>query len=715
MTIAKVILNIINDNNLTQKAFAQKINVNQSQISDWTSGKSKPSFDAIKDICLAFNLSADYVIGLKEFQTNKTRYKIFNRRYTGSKLRIKDWIKNLIKDNCPNAKSFCDIFAGTAIVTDEMLNEYESFILNDLLFSNEVVYKAFYQNESFDLNKLFEFQDKYQKINKDLLSDNYVSTNFGDKYFELGDAKAIGYIRQDIEENKHCLNEREYSILIASLLYSFDRCANTVGHYEAYFKNKKINRSFKFELITPYDTLNMHKKVSIFRQDANELANNIQADIVYIDPPYSSRQYSRFYHILENITKWEKPALFGSALKPAPENMSRYCSASAKKAFKDLIDKLNCKYIVVSYNNTYNSKSKSSENKMLLEDIMDILSSKGNTKKYEMPFKAFNAGKTNIDNHKELIFITEVGKFAQSKIDVNRSPFFYVGDKYKLMPQLLKIFPKNINTYYEPFCGGGSPFLNIVANKYVLNDIDEYMVNLHKMLINYSTMPKMFYNIIHNLESKYNLSASRRQDIISQTLKTDYPKTYFAKFNKKSYDKMRKDFNENKNQFELLYLLLIYGFNRMLRFNSKGDFNLPVGNVDFNQNVVDALNNYFSFVQNKDIYFSALDFREYFKNQKFSKNDFVYLDPPYLITNSEYNKIWSEKDEIDLLNILDELNKNGVRFAISNMISSKEKTNEIFLEWSKKYKVYDIDSNYISYHDNTNKTTNKEVLVTNYD
>lgn len=715
MTIAKTILNIINDNNLTQKAFAQKINVNQSQISDWTSGKSKPSFDAIKDICLAFNLSADYVIGLKEFQTNKTRYRVSNRRYTGSKLKIKDWIKSLIKDNCPNAKSFCDIFAGTAIVTDEMLNEYETFILNDLLYSNEVVYKAFYQNESFDLNKLFEYQNKYQKLDKDLLSDNYVSTNFGDKYFELGDAKAIGYIRQDIEENKHRLNEREYSILIASLLYSFDRCANTVGHYEAYFKNKKINRSFKFELITPYDTLNMHKNISIFRQDANELANNIQADIVYIDPPYSSRQYSRFYHILENITKWEKPELFGSALKPAPENMSKYCSVSAKKAFKDLIDKLNCKYIVVSYNNTYNSKSKSSENKMLLEDIMDILSTKGNTKKYEMPFKAFNAGKTNIDNHKELIFITEVGKFVKSKMDVQRSPFFYVGDKYKLMPQLLKIFPKNINTYYEPFCGGGSSFLNIVANKYVLNDIDEHIINLHKMLMNYSIMPKSFYNIIHNLESKYNLSASRYQDIIPQTLKTDYPKTYFAKFNKKSYDKMRKDFNENKNQFELLYLLLIYGFNRMLRFNSKGDFNLPVGNVDFNQNVVDALNNYFSFVQSKDIYFSALDFREYFKSQEFSKNDFVYLDPPYLITNSEYNKIWSETDEIDLLNILDELNKKGVRFAISNMISSKEKTNEIFIEWSKKYKVYDIASNYISYHDNTNKTTNREVLVTNYD
>ncbi|MBR4270522.1 MAG: Dam family site-specific DNA-(adenine-N6)-methyltransferase [Clostridia bacterium] len=714
MDVAETILNIINDNNLTQQTFAKRINVNQSQISDWTSGKSKPSFDAIKDICLAFNLSADYVIGLKDIKTSKTKFKLSNRRYTGSKLRIKDWIKDLITKNCPNAKSFCDIFAGTAVVSDELLNEYDTFILNDLLYSNEIIYKAFYKNEEFDLNKLFEYQTKYQLLNKDNLIENYVSINFGDKYFEMGDARAIGYIRQDIEDNKKFLNEREYAILLASLLYSFDRCANTVGHYEAYFKNKIIDRTFKFELITPYDTLEMNKKFCIYRRDANELATEISSDIVYIDPPYSSRQYSRFYHVLENITKWEKPKLFGSALKPAPENMSEYCSSSAKNAFRDLVNKLNCKYIVVSYNNTYNSKSKSSENKMLLEDIVEILSEKGQTKKYEMPLKAFNAGKTNIDNHKELIFITEVGKFAESKKDLNRSPFFYVGDKYKLMPQLLKIFPKNIDTYFEPFCGGGSPFLNIVANKYVLNDIDEYMIKLHKMLINYSVMPDMFYSIIKNIETEYNLSASRYQDIIPQNLKDLNPKTYFAKFNKDAYSRMRNAFNKDKSNDVLLYLLLIYGFNRMLRFNSKGDFNLPVGNVDFNQNVEDAINSYFSFVQNKDISLSSLDFREYIKVQRFNKNDFIYLDPPYLITNSEYNKLWTEKDEIDLLTLLDELNEKEIRFAISNMITTKEKTNEIFLKWAQKYNIYNINSNYISYHDNTNKIS-KEVLVTNYD
>ena len=113
--------------------------------------------------------------------------------------------------------------------------------------------------------------------------------------------------------------------------------------------------------------------------------------------------------------------------------------------------------------------------------------------------------------------------------------------------------------------------------------------------------------------------------------------------------------------------------------------------------------------------FSSLDFREFLNKQNFKANDFIYLDPPYLISSSEYNKLWTEKDEIDLLNILDDLNNKGVRFAISNLLFTKDRENTLFINWAKKYKTYDISSNYINYHDNSNKTTNKEVLVTNYD
>ena len=238
------------------------------------------------------------------------------------------------------------------------------------------------------------------------ISENYVSKNFGNKFFSYNDSLRIGYIREKIENDK-TLNEKEKNILIASLLYSLDKAANTVGHYDAYIKGKQINDTFTFELIEPYVFKN--KKIHISRLDANELAKSISCDIVYIDPPYNSRQYSRFYHILENIAKWKKPELFGTACKPKAENMSEYCRSSATRTFEELISSLNCKYIVVSYNNTYNSKSSSSKNKIALEDIKHILENKGTVSVFEKEHQYFNAGKTELPNHKELVFITKVG------------------------------------------------------------------------------------------------------------------------------------------------------------------------------------------------------------------------------------------------------------------------------------------------------------------
>ena len=256
------------------------------------------------------------------------------------------------------------------------------------------------------------FANKYKKIDIDSIEPNYISENYGGKFFAMNDALAIGFIREDLEKNKNKLNEKEFCILLASLLYSADRCANTVGHYDAYFKNKKLRSVFEFELIQPVViSATDERKINIFREDANILAKKIKCDIVYIDPPYSSRQYSRFYHVLENIVEWKKPKLFGVALKPEAQNMSSYCSSKAIDSFTDLIASLKCKYILVSYNNTYKSKSKSSENKMKLEDIIKVLKLKGKTIVYEIEHQAFNAGKTEFDDHKELIFFTEVGVF----------------------------------------------------------------------------------------------------------------------------------------------------------------------------------------------------------------------------------------------------------------------------------------------------------------
>lgn len=333
-------------------------------------------------------------------------YEIWNRRYTGSKYKLSDWIIDLISENCCG-NSFCDIFAGTGIISKKMIESVNELHINDLLFSNEVIYKAFFEQKEYSQKKLEKFKSFFLNLNPSDLSENYVSESYGGKFFSNNDSLLIGYIREYLELSDE-LNDKEKNILLASLLYSADRCANTVGHYDAYIKGRNISDTFKFELISPYNYDN--KKITITRQDANQLAKEIVCDIVYIDPPYNSRQYSRFYHVLENITTWKKPTLYGEARKPEAENMSEYCRNSATKTFEDLILSLKCKHIVVSYNNTYNSKSSSSKNKISLEDIKGILEEKGTVTVYEKSHQYFNTGKTAFDDHKELIFITKVGR-----------------------------------------------------------------------------------------------------------------------------------------------------------------------------------------------------------------------------------------------------------------------------------------------------------------
>lgn len=296
---------------------------------------------------------------------------------------------------------------------------------------------------------------------------------------------------------------------------------------------------------------------------------------------------------------------------------------------------------------------------------------------------------------------------------VVRSPFFYVGDKYKLMPQLRTLFPQNISTYVEPFVGGGSSFLNTTAEKYIVNDIDFYIVELHKCLSKYAGKTEEFLALLYEIIDHYGLSCSYRNITVPDELKKQYVKTYYSHYNKVAYGKMKDEFNKHQDMV-ILYLLLIYGFNHMIRFNKSGLFNLPVGNVDFNKNVYNSICHYLEFMDKSDITFHNQDFMQFMNSLQLDERSYIYLDPPYLISGSEYNKYWNEEEEQRLCNYLDELDKKGIKFGITNLINHKGKVNKTFLEWSKKYIVYNIDSNYISFNDNTIKADSKEVFVTNY-
>ncbi|ECW8266962.1 DNA methyltransferase [Campylobacter upsaliensis] len=347
-------------------------------------------------------------------------FSLSSRRYTGAKTKLLDSIDTSILKSFDyrNKKnlSFFDVFGGTGVVSEYFAKkkEFNSIIINDFLHSNFIIYQGFFTQDSFDSKKLEFFKKEFANLKAKDIKGNYYSKHFGDKFFSKNDSKIIGYVRDRLDYllDQKAINEKEFYILLRSLLYSVDRVANTVGHYDAYRKNTALQDRFCYELISP---LKFKKSVEIYKEDSNVLAQNLakqkrQIDIAFIDPPYNSRQYSRFYHLLENLALNKKPELYGVALKPKPENLSKYCKVEAKETFKDLIESLAkmCKVLVVTYNNTYSSKSNSSRNKIELQEIQATLEAVSKVSFYEFDFKAFSSGKTDLKEHKEIIFIGEI-------------------------------------------------------------------------------------------------------------------------------------------------------------------------------------------------------------------------------------------------------------------------------------------------------------------
>ena len=293
-----------------------------------------------------------------------------------------------------------------------------------------------------------------------------------------------------------------------------------------------------------------------------------------------------------------------------------------------------------------------------------------------------------------------------------RSPFFYVGDKFKLLDQLLPLFPENIDRYFEPFLGGGSVAMNVSANSLVLSDQLEPLIKIHRSFSNFNS-PEALLQKLEALCKTHNLQASYFGDEVEKGLKIAHPKTYFAQRNREAFSKARSHFNKSLDRDPLLlYLLVIFGFNRLMRFNSSGDFNVPVGNVDFNANTASALANYVEWNLAASPVFSVADYKTALSGD-ISRDDFVYVDPPYLIAEAEYNKTWGDERELELLAVLDGLSEAGVRWALSNTLVYRGRENTHLKKWASNYNVHQLKASYLNYHNNVDKISG-EVVVTNY-
>ncbi len=306
------------------------------------------------------------------------------------------------------------------------------------------------------------------------------------------------------------------------------------------------------------------------------------------------------------------------------------------------------------------------------------------------------------------------------KEKLSQSPLNYTGGKFKLLPQLLPYFPNDVNLFVDLFAGGCNVGINIDCDRIIFNDSNKYVCGVLKEFKNLDK--RSTFEMIDKIIEDYGLSNTNKYGYEHYGCNSADRLSYY---NSEKFLKLRNDFNHRKNleynYYVMLYVLIVYAFNNQIRFNKKGEFNVPVGRGDFNKKMREKLSIFIDRLKSVDYKFESIDFRE-LNTDDWNEKTFVYADPPYLITCATYNEQdgWNETLEKELLSYLDDLNNRGVRFALSNVLCSKGKENNILIDWIyrniDKYRVIFLDYNYAnsSYHKKDRESKTEEVLIVNY-
>jgi len=300
-----------------------------------------------------------------------------------------------------------------------------------------------------------------------------------------------------------------------------------------------------------------------------------------------------------------------------------------------------------------------------------------------------------------------------------QSPLNYTGGKFKLLPQILPLFPQKISTFVDLFCGGGDVGTSVQCEQVLFNDINQNVIGILSAF--HTLEQEEILRIIKSTIAKYSLSDVNTNGYAFYKCNSN---TGLGNYNREPFMRLREDFNNLERRdyqyYILLYVLVVYCFNNQIRFNKQGDFNLPVGKRDFNAKMQEKLNAFVERLHRITCDFSSVDFRQ-INIEALDKTDFVYADPPYLITCATYNEQggWNDKLERALYGYLDELNAHHIRFALSNVLTSKGKTNTILQGWladNPQYICHHLNFNYSNsnYQTSDRISGSDEILITNY-
>lgn len=613
-------------------------------------------------------------------------------RYIGNKTKVLDIIDNLLKEKGLDKKGlrFFDAFTGTASVAHHYKNKYK-ILANDNLYFSYVIAEARLNSQK-NMFQTLGF-DPFEYFNNTNINNyvGFISKNFAPNlshrmYFSDKNAQFIDFIRNTINTWYTCdkITENEKYFLIASLIESVSKVANVAGVYGSYLKTWDP-RAVKKMVYTPIDAEPyVENMAEIYNDDILNVIKKVSGDILYLDPPYTKNQYSIQYHLLETIALYDNPILKG---KTGARDMSALSSDFSKDgnvqiAFENLIANAKFKHIILSYS------SDGIMSKEFIESVLKRYGKKDTFKFIKFSYRQYKNSKAlTRDNHCEYLFYIE-----KSDSPIFESPLNFIGGKHDMISFLNRHIPDKINTFYDLFAGGFNVGINANCEKVIYNDINFKVRELLEYITNADMLT--FY--------KY----------ITYTIR----KLSLEKGNKETYLKLREKYNSTRissRDCRDLFLLIMYGFQQQIRFNNSLDYNNPVGQAGFNDKILEKLISYSRVTKQKKVFYYSEDYQRFY--DYINKDDFVYIDPPYLITLGSYNdgkrgfNGWNQQEEIRLLEFLKELHKKNVRFMLSNVLIHKDKENLILKKWIKENGFKIIDYN------GKARGNRQEIIVINYE
>lgn len=616
-------------------------------------------------------------------------------RYLGNKDAIIQDIIDLLDEKKLTDKglSFFDAFAGTGAVSDAVKERFNVQI-NDILEWSSIYTKGRVYASKVTFDKLeinpFELFNQENEIEEGFFYNTYSPGGSDRMYFSENNAGRIDWIRTTIErwQNEGRLNEGEYEYLLASLIESMSKVANTAGVYGAFLKHWDGRALKQMEFISvPYTDAKEINDVTFYNGKVEEIISDIQTDVLYLDPPYTQNQYGTQYHIFETLVKMDSPEVspITGSRPTAPMRSDWSKDIKAHILFDKVLHDTTAKYVILSYSDDgIMSKSFIEASMKRYGKPETYQLTKINYKKYQN-FKTTKSG-----DHFEYLFYIEM----KDKADIRyESPLNYIGSKAKMINDIVENMPNGVTRVYDVFGGGFNVGVNMATENVEYNDANFKVVELIKMFRDYDT-----YSLI-------------------QYFKRQIKKYGLEPANKDAYQNARAAYNSlpaQKQDSRILYTLIMYGFQQQIRFNSKLEFNNPVGMRWMNDKVLEKIISFSRRIKTLDVEFNSSDFNAL--DIEDGPNNFLYLDPPYRLTLGSYNdgkrgfSGWSIDYETKLLEFMQQRHEAGNRIMMSYVLEHGELENKQLKQW-----LDSSDDFYYIAVEGIKGRGRSEILVMNYE